>query len=165
MACLARAAEALLCPRSRDLSRGQRIARHVHLLLAQRDPRPAVLASRPDLVPQPADLPEALAPGADHSAVSLFSWAERVSISRKLRERLAAQRAVHRARQKEPDLPPPRSGGASASPVAAISAALAARIDQIRAGTERIDSEIGHAAARRQHYCGTFCADLRDRRR
>ena len=76
--------------------------------------------SRLDLIslPQSADLPEARPSGSDHSAVSLFSAAERLSISRKFGERLPAQRAVRSARQKEPDLSAPRPGRAPASPAA-----------------------------------------------
>ena len=48
---------ALLHRGRRKLPSRQGGARPVRLLLAQRHPRPALLAHRPDLLPQPADLP------------------------------------------------------------------------------------------------------------
>ena len=61
-------------------------ARAVHLLPAQRDPRPAVLAARPDLLPQPADLPGRRAAGPADPAVPLCAAAGRLSVPRHLGE-------------------------------------------------------------------------------
>jgi two-component system CheB/CheR fusion protein len=99
----------------------------VHLLRPQRYSRPAVFASRPDLLPQPADLFKTRTSGADYSNVSLRSAPQRVSISWKLGERFPAQRAVYLARPKEPDLSAARSGCPPAVAVATVSAAGAAR--------------------------------------
>ena len=123
---LARAAEALFYPGNRDVLPGKGAARHVHLFYPQRHPRPAFLAPRPDLLPQFADLFAARTSDADHPSVSLLAATGRLSVSWELGKPFAVQRAVRYARQKEPHLPAPRSGRASAAAAAAIPAELAA---------------------------------------
>jgi two-component system, chemotaxis family, CheB/CheR fusion protein len=77
-------AEALFRSRGRELSRGEGVARHVHLLQPQYHPRSAVFASRPDLLPQFADLSKDRASVANHTAVPLCHTAGRLPVPRVL---------------------------------------------------------------------------------
>ena len=69
------AAGAVLHRRRRHLPGAQGSARSVHVLGAQRDPRSAVLAHRPGVLPQPADLPRHRPAGARHPGVPLRAGA------------------------------------------------------------------------------------------
>jgi hypothetical protein len=72
------------CARSRYLQGRQGVARYVHLLDPQRHPRSPILTARPHLLPEPADLFEARAAGPDCTALSLFTTAGGLPVSRYL---------------------------------------------------------------------------------
>ena len=86
--------QALLHGRRRRLRSRQDGARPVHLLAAQRHPRPAVLPYGPRLLPQPADLLRSGGPGAGDPHLPLLAEAQRLPVPRHLGERLAALRPV-----------------------------------------------------------------------
>ena len=90
------------------LTRREAGAGPVRVLLAQRRPRPALLAARPDLLPQPPDLPRVGAAGPHHPGVPLRAAAGRLPVPRQRGERLAPRRPVPAARQEAPPVPAPR---------------------------------------------------------
>ncbi len=85
--CRSGAARPLLHRRRHQLHGGEGGARSVHLLVAQRHPRSAVLADRPDLLPQPADLSRQGAAGPGDPGVPLRAAAGRLPVPRLVGER------------------------------------------------------------------------------
>ena len=66
---------------------------------AQRHPRSAVLAPRPDLLPEPADLPQSAGAGASHRDVPLRAAAGRVPVPRTVRVAGDGAGSLRRGRQ------------------------------------------------------------------
>lgn len=162
---LARAAKAVFCAGGRYLSSCQGVARDVHLLEPQRDPRPAFLTPRSDLLPQPADLSEARPSRAGLSVVPLCSEAGRLSLPRAFGEYCTVHRPFSSARQDEPCLPTPRSGRPTTSAVSAVSTARRAERDRLGYRPERGTEALRPAADSGRHHRGAFCAGLCHRRR
>ena len=162
----ARAAGALLRPRRRHLSRGQGSARYVHLLGAQRDPRPAVLAARPDLLPQPADLPEARRCRAQ--VIPLFHY-------RAAAGRLSVPRHVRRTLRVTATCSPPSTRRTASSGAAtwfarpscrsAVPAARAAGHSHVGAPAGRLPQRSDLLQQGGQHRRRAFCAGLCHRQR
>ena len=96
---------ALLHRRRRRATSSPRRSATCALLPAQRDPRPAVLAHRPDLLPQPADLPRQRAAGPGDPDVPLRAEAGRLPVPRHVGEHRPARRPVRPGRQEAPHLP------------------------------------------------------------
>ena len=88
---------------------GEGSARHVHLLGAQPHSRPAVLAHRPRLLPQPADLPRrrAAGPGACRCSTMRCKPGGYLFLGTSENSR-PARRSVRARRQEAPHLPAPR---------------------------------------------------------
>jgi len=76
----------------------------------QHPARSAFLAARPDLLPQPDDLPGPRHPGRSAAHVPLRPQPRRLSVPRQLGDRRRLQPAVHPGRQEEPHLPSQGSG-------------------------------------------------------
>ena len=81
---------------------------------SQHPARPAILAARPDLLPQPDDLPGPRHPDRSAAHVPLRPQPRWLPVSRQLRNRRRLQPAVHRGGQEEPHLP--RQGSGLAAP-------------------------------------------------
>ena len=152
---LAGAAEAVLHAGRAELRAHQGGARHVHLLRAQRDPRSAVLAHGPDLVPQPADLFRRRSAGQRAAGLPLCAQAERLSCSSGPAENIS--------RHTDLFAPSTRSIGSSSAADAASTAARAHRRPgcraalaprSIRARTSRLAQRAAPAPAHRSAGAG-----------
>ena len=112
---------------------------HVHLLLAQRHPRSALLAHRPDLLPQPADLHRRRPAKAGDPGIPLCAEIGRVPVPRQCREREPARRPVHR-----------RSTRSTASSSAASTASAHLRLPPSGIGGAPAERPRAQAASRRR---------------
>ena len=113
---LGRAAAPLLPAGRRRLSRPPRAARDDAVRASQRDQRSAVLASRPDRLPQPADLSEPHGAGAGDGNVPFRAAAGRLPVSRRLRDVEGGRRSVRAVRQGRAPLREPRSSASRPAP-------------------------------------------------
>ena len=111
---LARADRAALRHRGRQCGDREGRARPVHLRPAQRPARPAVLAPRSRLLPQPADLPRRRSPAAADAGAALRAATTRLPVHRDGGERDALRGPVRDDRQAAPHLPGPRCDPAGA---------------------------------------------------